>query len=88
MKLKKGFVLRKVADNYVVVATGEASKNFHGMVKCNGVSADIWKGLIDGCEEEEIVSRLTDKYEVSPEKAAEDTRRVLREIEEAGFFSK
>ena len=33
MKLKDGFILRKVGRQYVVAATGEASKNFNGDVK-------------------------------------------------------
>lgn len=87
MRIKSGFVLRKVADQYVVIATGEASKNFSGMVKLNQVGADIWQGLMDGCEEEEIVKRLTDKYEVDSEKAAADTKALLEKMISSGFVT-
>ena len=30
MKIKEGFVLRELGGQYVVVALGEASKNFNG----------------------------------------------------------
>jgi hypothetical protein len=86
MKIKKGFVLRQVAEQYVVIATGEASKEFHGMVKLNQVGADIWQGLLDGCTQEEIVNRLTDKYEIDNGKATEDTEKLIRQMEEAGFL--
>ena len=35
MKLKPGFVLREVAGQALVIATGELSKQFKGMIKLN-----------------------------------------------------
>lgn len=41
MRIKDGFVMRKVAGKYVVVATGEASRSFHGMIKLNDTGRHI-----------------------------------------------
>ena len=35
MKIKDGFVLRDIAGDTVVIATGEISKTFHGMIRLN-----------------------------------------------------
>ena len=35
MKIKNGFVLRDVGGQAVVIAVGEASKTFHGMINLN-----------------------------------------------------
>lgn len=35
MKIKEGFVLREIAGKAVVIAVGEASKTFHGMINLN-----------------------------------------------------
>ena len=35
MKIKEGYVLREVAGQAVVIAVGEASKTFHGMINLN-----------------------------------------------------
>lgn len=35
MKIKKGFVVRKVAGENIVVPVGGMSKTFHGMIKLN-----------------------------------------------------
>ena len=86
MRIKKGFVLRDVAGQTMVIATGEASKGFHGMVKLNSTGKDIWQGLTEGLTEAEIAARLTEKYEVEPEKAAADTRALIVQMEEAGFL--
>ena len=39
MKVKNGFILRKVGKQYVVAATGEASRNFTGMIRLNEEAA-------------------------------------------------
>lgn len=86
MRIKQGFVLREVAGQIMVIATGEASKDFHGMIKLNGTGKEIWQGLQEGLAEEEIVKRLANIYEVDMEKAAEDTRAFLKQMEEVGFL--
>ena len=86
MKIKKGFVMRKVAGNAVVIATGEASKNFHGMVRLNATGADIWQGVADGLDENAIADRLVSIYEVDREKAYEDVISTVAKMKEAGFI--
>ncbi len=86
MKIKKGFVLRRVLDEAIVVASGEASKNFHGMIKLNDSAADIWGWISEGLSESEIAAKLAEKYEIAPEKAAEDTRAMIEQMLGAGIF--
>lgn len=69
MRIKQGFVMRDVAGQAVAIATGEASKSFHGMVKINGTGADIWRGVEEGLGEAAIAERIAAKYEVDPERA-------------------
>lgn len=86
MRIKNGFVLREVAGQVMVIATGEASKDFHGMIKLNGTGKIIWEGLQENLSEEEIVSRLQNMYQVEREQAAADTRAFLNQMEEMGFL--
>ena len=88
MKIKEGFVLREIAGQTVVIATGEASKTFHGMVKLNGTGRDIWQGLAKGLTEEAIAQELVEKYdEVDIDKAREDVAGLVKKMEEAGFLA-
>ena len=64
MKINSGFILRKVGTDHVVVAVGEASKSFHGMIKLNDSAAYIWKQIEAGLEPDEIVADLTTNYTV------------------------
>lgn len=70
----------------MVIATGEASKNFHGMIKLNATGKVIWLGLQDGLSEEQIVVRLQEQFDVEADKASQDTRAFMKQMEEMGFL--
>lgn len=86
MKIKEGFVLRRVLDEAIVIASGEASKNFHGMIKLNETAAVIWELIDAGNSEEEIAKKLSEKYEISVEQAAEDTKAMIAVMAEKGIL--
>lgn len=85
MRIKKGFVLREVAGQNMVIATGEASKDFHGMIKLNNTGKEIWQGLQDGLSEAEIAKNLQEKYQIEGEKAEQDTKEFIGKMLEMGF---
>jgi methyltransferase-like protein len=64
MKIKKGFVIREVGGENVVVPVGALSKTFHGMINLNETGAFIWERLSNGQSQEEIVKALCEEYEV------------------------
>lgn len=86
MRIKKGFVLREVAGQIMVIATGEASKDFHGMIKLNVTGKVIWLALQEGLSEKEIAKRLQEQFDVDPEKALQDTHAFLQQMEDMGFL--
>ena len=76
MKLKYNFVVRNVAGQAVALAVGGDNKKFNGMIKLNSVGEYIFRLLENDITEDEIVSKLTQDYEVS----AEDARTALRDF--------
>ncbi len=86
MKIKNGFVLRRVLDEAIVIASGEVSKNFHGMVKLNDSAADIWEWIVEGCEEKELALKLSEKYDLEADKALLDVRSMISQMSDAGLI--
>ena len=86
MKIKKGFMLREVAGNYVVVAVGEASKKFNGVINLNESGAFLWKKLADRIEESQLVKELLNEYEVSEEIANNDVKTFVKKLKEADIL--
>ncbi len=85
MKLKEGFILRSICGEHVVVGEGLAQVNFNKMLSLNESAAYLWEAVA-GREftKEEMVQLLLDKYEVTPERAAEDVDNLLKVWVEQG----
>lgn len=86
MKIKKGFVKRKIGDDYLVVTVGELSKTNGIMITLNETSSDIWDMVEKGYTKEKIAEELTKLYNVSLEKAALDTEKVINLMAENGII--
>lgn len=86
MRIKDGFVLREVAGQTMVIATGEASEAFHGMIKLNDTAKCIWKGLTDGHTPCEIAQSIAAEYAVSVDVALKDVNAMIDRMVQAGFL--
>ncbi len=75
MKIKKGFVVRKVGGENIVVPVGAMSKTFHGMIKLNETGNFLWEFFLREHSEEEAVAALLEEYEVSEEDARKDVEK-------------
>lgn len=87
MRIKEGFVLREVAGQNIVIATGEASKDFNGMIKLNETGRVIWDSLAAGKSNQEIADDLTSSYNVAPEKALADVEKFVDQAAARGFLA-
>ena len=83
MKTKEGFILRKVGKQYVVAATGEASRNFNGMIRLNEEAAFAFGLLQKGITEDELVSALVEKYAAEERETRADVANFLAKLKEA-----
>ena len=83
MKVKNGFILRKVGKQFVVAATGEASKNFNGMIRLNDEAAFAFGQLQGGIPQEELVAALVEKYGGNEAEVREDVANFLDKLKEA-----
>ena len=84
MKLNENFVLRQVADTWVVLPLGEASVDFNGMLTLNESGAMLWQALERGADREKLVDTLLAEYDVSREVAVSDVDAFLRKLVDAG----
>ena len=77
MKIKDGFILRTICGEHVVVGEGLSQVNFNKMLSLNASAAYLWNE-VTGKEftVEDLTNLLTEKYDVSAERAAEDAAKV------------
>lgn len=84
MKLKENFVLRKVANTWVVLPLAEETVNFTGMLQLNDSGAMLWKVLEQGGDKTALADALTGEYNVSRQQAEADVDEFLTILMQAG----
>lgn len=73
MRIKEGFLIRKIIDDYIVVPTGDNIIDFAATISLNESGAFLWNTLLNDCSEEDLVASLMQEYEgVEEETAKED----------------
>ena len=72
MKLKDGFMLKKILDDYIVVPTGDNIVDFAVAVSLNETGAFLWQQL--ECEKTvyELADALAAEYDVTPDEVIAD----------------
>ena len=85
MKIKKGFVVRKVGNEHVVVPVGELSKTFHGMINLNETGAFLWNFFTTEHTVDEAVAALCAEYEVEEERARADAEKFAEVLTQSAF---
>ncbi len=83
MKIKDGFVLREVAGSFIVVAVGDAVKEFNGIVNLNETGAFLWKMLEKGATKEQLIKALLGEYDVDEPTAEKDVSAFMEKLQEA-----
>ena len=88
MKLKENFVLRQVADTWVVLPVAEATVDFNGMLTLNETGALLWQALEQGKDAEGLVQALTAEYAVERQQARADVEEFIEALHTAGCLEK
>ena len=88
MKLKENFVLRQVADTWVVFPVAEATVDFNGMLTLNETGALLWQALEQGKDVEGLVQALTAEYAVERQQALADVEEFLEALHTADCLEK
>ena len=84
MKIKDGFILRKVPGMNLVMPTGKNVKTFNGALMLNDTGAFIFERLQKGSTPEETAQALTQEYDVTLETASADVEKTIASLIEAG----
>lgn len=86
MKTKKGFVLRNVCGENIIVAEGKENIDFTKIISMNETAAYLWKN-VEGKEfdSDTLMSLLINEYEVDDTTANNDAKNIAKQWIEAGI---
>ncbi|MBQ3182431.1 MAG: PqqD family protein [Clostridia bacterium] len=80
MKINENFVLRQIADTWVVLPLGDTTLDFNGMMTLNETGSFLWSILEKGCQQAELVNALLNEYDVTKEQAETDVEEFLNKL--------
>ena len=88
MRIKEGYLLRQVADTWVIVPLALDTVDFNGMITLNDSAVLLWRELEKGADTASLVRAMTAEYSVSQQQAREDIEEFLRTIDQVGCLIK
>ena len=87
MKIKDGFMLREVASQTMVVAIGEASKTFNGIIRLNPTGKFLWEKLQSETTVEELTAAMTSEYDIDERTANQDIIDFINTLKGADLLA-
>lgn len=87
MKIKKGFELRDVCGEQVIMAHGKENIDFSKIISLNETAAYLWNKVVGReFDEQQMVELLTEAYEVEEGVARADVKKLLAQWKENGLL--
>lgn len=91
MKAIRGFRLRPLGDEYILVGESIELINFNKMITLNDTAAYLWKQVTEGMDYSDFDAKtlaecLTKEYEVSYEQAFNDAQSTIDSWQKAGII--
>ena len=88
MKIKKGFVLRQVCGENVIVGEGLNAINFGKMLALNETAAWLWQQAVAMGEftVETLADKLCEEYDVTQDEARRDVAAIIDEWNSVGVI--
>lgn len=83
MKIKEGFILRKMPGMNLVMPVGANRKNYRKTVVLNDTAARIFELLQAGASEEEAAQKFVEEYSIDLETATSAVQKTFADLKEA-----
>lgn len=77
MRIKSGFMTRKIGNKIVAVAVGDRAKEFNGMIDLNETGEFIWKCLEKDSTIDEVSQRLVEEYGIDFDRAKNSATKFI-----------
>ena len=86
MKLKSEFVLRKFSDKFIAVSVNDSADDNNVLISMNSSGAFVFELLQNEITYDEVINRLTDKYDIDISTANADFDEFLENVRKAGML--
>lgn len=86
MRIKKGFVLRQVCGENVIVGEGLGAINFGKLLALNETAAWLWQQALEqgNFTADSLAGKLCEEYDVEADEARRDVDDIIAEWQSVG----
>ena len=84
MKVSKDFILRQIADEYMLVPIGQAATRFNGLISMNEIGHFIFQALAEETTEDQVADKIIAEYDIDRETSLQDLRDFLQQLRDLG----
>lgn len=88
MRIKDGFITRKIGDKIVAITVGKHTEEFNGMITLNDTGHFIWKCLENDTDKESIANEVIKEYDISTADAMTEIDKFIAELEKNNILEK
>ena len=87
MKIKDGFTLHQIGDEYIIMYNGTQNVDFNNIISLNSTAAHLGKH-VEGMDfnADTLTDFLMENYEVDSETAKRDAEQLIKNWLEAGII--
>ena len=86
MKIRSGYMLRKVMDMTVIMSIGSETYTPNQIMSLNETGAFLWEKLEKGADKQVLVDSLVADYEIDNATADSDVDEFLNQLREKGLI--
>ena len=87
MRIKKEFILREIAGEYILIPTGTTTQEFNGLITINDVAAFVWKNIEKVNSVDELISMVLDEYDVDEDVDRNDIEEFIQQLKKADMIA-
>lgn len=87
MKKIQEFILREVADEYLLIPTGSTTENFNGIITLTESAAFIYEHIEEANSFEELINMITTEYDIDKQTAAKDAYVFINHMLQTGMIT-
>ena len=87
MKKIQEFILREIADEYLLIPTGKTTETFNGMITLTESAAFIYEHLEEASSFDALVDLITKEYDIDKQTAANDAYMFITHMLQQGMIT-
>lgn len=85
MKLAQEFILREIADEYVLIPTGHTTEVFNGLLTLSESAVFIYQHIEEAESFDDLLNMMIKEYDVDKRTAANDAYQFINQMLQTGM---